>query len=265
MKKCFSFVLVFYILFFAVSITANSEGTFDYSLSTDSELKTGKSFCVSLNFSSDVSIGAVFCCVSYDDARLKLSSVSLEDRNDDEFLKYYDDKDSVKIIYMTKIGIVKRNIILKFIPKNKEYTDFEFCAETIHARSKENEPLTVGKSSLIEIHLDGNNSVEKTSDESSKYISESRSEVQESLRDLPKRAEESLEKGTSSVSKSKAGKSSEQSSNIEYSVITSDNSLENSEKYYPVIGVIVLIVLGVVISLGKYMKYRRKKKLQGKT
>lgn len=144
MKKLTACILMITIFLACFSSNTFASDSISAWFSLKEEIKYGKSFYLYLSISSDTDMGAVQGNIAYDAQKLKLSDISLENKQYGDYFSYGDSDGSIEFIYMSKADSSFRKMIqLKFTPISDDEGSFSFSAAIAQALDKNSDPIGI--------------------------------------------------------------------------------------------------------------------------
>ncbi len=110
----------------------SASDSFVLNVSGDEAVKPGKTFNSKVTLSDTSYLGSVLIAVHYPDDELILKSVSIDEKNKNEFIRYADNNGEIRFIYaVSRMRISERNIILKFDQKYDNDSEYRIECEMI--------------------------------------------------------------------------------------------------------------------------------------
>ena len=117
---------------------------------SDSEVKPGKSFTTKLIISDEQGIGGILIEIDYPSSEISLKSITVDNKNANEFLRYYDNDGCVKLIYAVRNSIVRQRVInIKWAQSSDDSSGYEFICNVMDAVDRSNISLVLPEKNIL--------------------------------------------------------------------------------------------------------------------
>ena len=247
MKKLTACILMITIFLACFSSNTFALGSISASFSLKDEIKYGKSFYLYLSISSDTDMGAVQGNIAYDAQKLKLSDISLENKQYGDYFRYGDSDGSIEFIYMSKAdSSFGKMIKLKFTPISDDEGSFSFSATIAQALDKNSDPIRILH--IPEFTAEAIRNDESVSGAGAVSVTEKiESSVKQPSSESSKK--NPVKNSGSEGSKSESGESESRDSEIkEYSIVFEDNTDSSFDNTILIVGMAAALAVTFAVA-----------------
>ncbi len=263
-NKIKRYIIAFLITILSIlSIPCSALAVGKIDIFVDDNLKQGKIFNTYVTVTSDEQIGAISIGFEYDGELLTLSSVSLEEKLDSDYLQYNDSNGQIKVIFMTKTPQKEKTFKLRFKTANDTDVEYAFYSYVFEAYSSTESKIEGISPDSVKIKItqasENEQNIIEISDSPASDTSESSSD---SSRKIPSKSEASnRDKQNSAAENSRPDgqtTSNQPTSGNEYYINTQNDPLSDSTPDYPaLIAATVAVSVGVVVCVKQYRKLKK--------
>lgn len=254
-------VLMAVIMLLLSSFAVYSEsGAASVTQSAQETVKPGKTFITELTLSEDTEFGSILLELSYPHNELVLKDVSIENKNSDEFLRYYNKDGKVRLIYAVRnIQINERVVKLKWEQLYDNDSEYKFDCEIKEAVDRNNDPVRIERGNTLIVRAVSETAEETPIKESQSVSAEERKTSETNHNNTVSKAKEKTSSKSSSSNSS--GKESSEKVDNEKSAANESSTIVHKfdyEKYkdnlsddnyiMKLTGIVVIVVVVILVA-----------------